>query len=1133
MGEKVVGRLIGSDLSISGGIKDIGVDVRDTSVVSHFPFRGDSGFFDVEGGFQTKEDVCVGTNLAEILGWRDPSNWRFDSGSVTQLMWDDSKQAMRFTNSCYAWLKIPIVVDTTKHYRVSADIMFEERVGSGTFYMGGFMTNASGQSVTVNYDYSMCSSYTPASLNTWHNFKYTRFGTTNHTNSTRTSYDSVCGWMGTKTSITDTLCKYWYFGGLWNYALTSGIMYLKNLKIEIYEPKISKLNNVEGLVLTETTNNMFVNSDFSGGTSGWTFSSWTSSNYKYFTKDVMGPYGRTKCLRVERLLSGGSADFHQGRLGSIIENSKYILSAYVRGRGNITLNSHWSQSKTFTLSDDWQYVHFVFVAGASGYLWYSLNSMETYCEICMCQLESKMYPSFYSNGSRGNNGVVTIDDINLTTFSIGFKFRPQAEYHRYMTSAYNRTLITLYDKTTSKYIDYNDYVPTTGLSVVNSNPFFDLEPNADWTSGGTTHMHHSYDYVVGKSYDIYFVNSGNTLRIYVGCDGVVLRDTTFTNTLLSSFVLNKIVIGRNVSSLWQGIVSDLTIYNKALSSDELKSKIVKKFTLDNNGDVYTSLVEGLDLGNGKDGDLSITSDSSIGVYSYITTSCLKGSTQVVVDSVDGLVSGDEVLIHQTQDGISSMCNGFGDGWVVENHGGRTISNIYEGFVDYGDSYKDTIAQFTGIVDGDTAISIKNSNFINVIAGKTYCFSVLAKCTGSFSIQNGTTGWMSTIEWYGTDGSIVSGAVSIVNNSLSSEWRRVYIYGVAPTSAVRCKIRIGIDQPNFSVGQKVWVTSPMFHEGSVPSTYKPNHGRYEFNRIKSISGTTITFNKPLDRDYSSGVYDTTYSSVTQVVKVMNYNNITINSGKVLRPQVWNGKKGGILVLRIRGDLVNNGLIDSSGVGFRGGRAYGIDGYTQVSGDGECGEGYLGRGRGGFYSGVTPVVKDSGGICYVNGCGGSYGTKGGKGSAYGGYQAMEGLTCGDPSLIRLYFGGGGAGGHNNGGTPQGGRGGGIVMLFCNDVIGSIQCNGQDGFYGTKGAWGAGGGAGGSIYIECCVNALSTQVSGGSGLNGTRADGLGGSGGSGRVYINEYSGKHTFSSLDTNNIGMRSVDGCVVVGSVRENL
>ncbi|WP_299112218.1 PA14 domain-containing protein, partial [uncultured Winogradskyella sp.] len=91
------------------------------------------------------------------------------------------------------------------------------------------------------------------------------------------------------------------------------------------------------------------------------------------------------------------------------------------------------------------------------------------------------------------------------------------------------------------------------------------------------------------------------------------------------------------------------------------------------------------------------------------------------------------------------------------------------------------------------------------------------------------------------------------------------------------------------------------------------GLYEFAYVTSVSGNMINLGCGVTHSY-------TVAGRTQVVKIPQYNNLTINAGGSVTASPWEdyagGRRGGLVII----DAVNvtvEGAIDASGLGFRGG------------------------------------------------------------------------------------------------------------------------------------------------------------------------------------------------------------------------
>lgn len=338
----------------------------------------------------------------------------------------------------------------------------------------------------------------------------------------------------------------------------------------------------------------------------------------------------------------------------------------------------------------------------------------------------------------------------------------------------------------------------------------------------------------------------------------------------------------------------------------------------------------------------------------------------------------------------------------------------------------------------------------------------------------------------------------------------------------------------------------------------NVGEYESVLIEGIEGNTITLKTPLKYGYDG----TTQKIMVQ--RVPQYSDVNIKTGATLSPKAWDGIKGGVLIFKVKGNLVVDGKIHADGMGYRGGTVYeggeafggynsggsgskkgnmggggggsapnehksiaggagsetggaggagghgttGSDGADKRRGGAGGGGGYGagGQGGGGHERGIAGGINISGKGGYARGRSTSTGGGGGGGGAYG-----------FSDLGRLYFGSGGGGGGKGASNTigKGGAGGGIVYIISKDleVKGSISSSGANGTNGGRqnsvpagGSGGGGGGAGGSVKFLGSELSLGTGLVTASGGNGGSGRFTGGTGGVGRIaayYTNTLTG------------------------------
>ena len=279
----------------------------------------------------------------------------------------------------------------------------------------------------------------------------------------------------------------------------------------------------------------------------------------------------------------------------------------------------------------------------------------------------------------------------------------------------------------------------------------------------------------------------------------------------------------------------------------------------------------------------------------------------------------------------------------------------------------------------------------------------------------------------------------------------------------------------------------------------NAGSYEFRRITGIYGYNFTLNSNLENTYGSGTFNSTSASATQIVRIPNYINVTINTGSSITSPAWNGFRGGIVSFRALDTVIMNGFVDVSAKGFRGGDCNGCG----DSAWGDQGEGYLGMGIGALAANGNGGGGGYGpsGFNGEPGAGGGYGTSGSDGTSS--FTSTGGSSIGDANLTTIFFGGGaGGGGDDDNPTIRAEYvdGGGAALIFANTIRDArINANGEDGVGNGGSAGTTGGGAGGAIWVYG-YNITISSITAIGGIGFIDSDDNGGNGGVGRIRIDK---------------------------------
>lgn len=289
------------------------------------------------------------------------------------------------------------------------------------------------------------------------------------------------------------------------------------------------------------------------------------------------------------------------------------------------------------------------------------------------------------------------------------------------------------------------------------------------------------------------------------------------------------------------------------------------------------------------------------------------------------------------------------------------------------------------------------------------------------------------------------------------------------------------------------------------------GRFEMVTVNSVSGTSVTLEAPLARDWAA--------EVTQVIFVPQYQTLTITENGTLEAPAWDGQLGGVLAVAVKGVLTNSGRVHADGRGFRGGS----------SGLGDVGPfpSELTRNGEGLLRGAWPLFRANaptsvgGGISHsanpftmVAGGGGANASRGGTAPATNfvdngfGAGGFGGLRVA-PAGRRVILGGGAAGTAQGDSvfTTPGGAGGGALLIAAGEITGS-------GTFSATGVAGApthlpsntrqgSAGAGGTIVIDVVgsVSCARIDASGGEGQSVTGCCVPSAAGGAGRIFVSAH--------------------------------
>lgn len=575
--------------------------------------------------------------------------------------------------------------------------------------------------------------------------------------------------------------------------------------------------------------------------------------------------------------------------------------------------------------------------------------------------------------------------------------------------------------------------------------------------------------------------------------------------------------GASVSSwsYFNGSIDDVRIYNRSLTSGEV-------------GDLYN-----LDLSSaGNDVEVFFGNNPATNVV-YIDSNNLtattpsnnSGLTDVTVingDNQSGILENAFTYVLPPVLNSITPSNVFKTGGDTITISGAnfqdTPSVLIDGisatsvtFIDSNTISVVVPAHATGVVD--VIITNPDSQVVTSTAALTY--TELAPIVNSITPNAGPTlgGTEVTISGenfifgnFGSnsDGSVVISSNKNINTDVISANRTcadAINYSVLSLTTNTATLNASPTEECLSEGDEILLINL---QGTVSNN--TNVGVYEFLEIDSVVGPTITFTTNKTKFFGNNIADDSNIGIdsgnqkVMVQRVPNYGNVTVNASTTLTASPWDGLKGGVLFFKSSGIVNNNGTIDMSAKGFRGGSVgvapEGSTGILALNGGG-------GGGGGGGHQytcagGIGADGAGNGGSSCGSGNNGGWGiTGGGGGGRGGGWRGPDGgggggngatagaggsggSTTGGPGLN----GGGGGGGGSNRDAAGGGGGGRAYDSFPNNSpsdLAKLQLGGGS----SAGAGGGGGGNGGDFQ----------NANGGSGGSKT---GLGGARGTGNCGV-----------------------------------
>ena len=344
----------------------------------------------------------------------------------------------------------------------------------------------------------------------------------------------------------------------------------------------------------EPTTNLYTNSDFSNGETGWTFGSW-DGNISHTATTIVGPNGKTVSANKLTVNAASSySHFHQYNGSKYTSGSTYTTSAWVKGEGTFQIKSHWGGNTSFTMTGEWQRVSMTVTATTStngNFPYFAGEGLTVgstfYITDTQTELGGHATPYVYSgttNGTRSNTasllditGQSNIDLSNVSfdstahmTFDGTDDKGEVSNFPAIWNGSVSLETVASWDDDTRSIIfgNYNcnnndiNFEKLTGGSL----RFYWGRGARDVTTTGNPRVTTS-----GAYHHVVFVRdtSANNFRFYV--DGTLVTTVSNAGSNITSTGSTFRIGGdtRNGSTIHNGNIPIVRVYSKALTTEEV------------------------------------------------------------------------------------------------------------------------------------------------------------------------------------------------------------------------------------------------------------------------------------------------------------------------------------------------------------------------------------------------------------------------------------------------------------------------------------------------------------------------------------------------------------------------------------
>jgi hypothetical protein len=204
------------------------------------------------------------------------------------------------------------------------------------------------------------------------------------------------------------------------------------------------------------------------------------------------------------------------------------------------------------------------------------------------QFEQERHGTSFYNGTPAGTGRLDLPvDLGTGNFTIFGKMIPGSRWDNssgaYLYTANQSALFGLYDIDASKYLFLRYYAPTT------SSPFIDPDPTSVWTTNASGHIHVAY--TIDDTDTVYFAIrrvSSTNIRVKLWQAGSWKGEHSLTSVTAPASA-DLLTFGD--TTLWEGVRSDIMVYNRNLSDNELDTLINHALSITRFGDLHNTIEE--------------------------------------------------------------------------------------------------------------------------------------------------------------------------------------------------------------------------------------------------------------------------------------------------------------------------------------------------------------------------------------------------------------------------------------------------------------------------------------------------------------------------------------------------------------